>query len=150
MTSFDIESMLNDEDIDMQSGFKISPERYVHYSIIFAQKTLMISIFRGNFNDGLAAYRILMEQIHSFARAAGWITESLEKELASLKEIYKEMPTDTPREKQIKDSNYSTAKMEKLLSVIFKRSPITKPLYLGQGEKRMKSNSDNGEEDEDN
>lgn len=117
-------SILDFNDDITNLDIKIKPNYYIHMALIMAQRTLMISVLKTNVNEGITAYRILIEQIEMLCSAADYISDGYYesvKEIENSEEVKKLSDTS-------KIAKISNIKLKLLMKEVFGRSPSETPM----------------------
>lgn len=84
MSESDIEnSIFNFDDNLKNKDVQISPNYYIHQAIIMAQRTLLVSILKNNFQEGVIAYSTFIEHIEVLCKASGMLSEDYSDNLKS-------------------------------------------------------------------
>ncbi len=104
---------------------KLKPNFYIHMAIIMAQKTLTLSVVKSNIAEGLLAYCIFIEHIEMLCSAADYLSPEYNLNIENFKKSEEYIKTD-PKALSAKLAN---KKLELLMKEIFKRSPISAPVY---------------------
>jgi len=118
------------EDI-MDTSVKMNPNFYIHTAILFSQKILTLSVAnKGNINEGLIGYNILIEQMETIARASGLLNQVYDDTINNFKQS-SEYLNDTTS--MVRTSKLCNKKLELVLESVFSRAPLKGCLRGGVG-----------------
>lgn len=112
----DIENFMLDFKDEPNRDVHITLNFYVNNALLMAQRVLLFSVGKTSVEDGILAYRVLIEQIEVLCRANDKLPENYDNDIADF-------------EKKLKDNTVSrhatiaNKKLELLMRKIFKSSP---------------------------
>lgn len=112
----EMENFILDFKDELNKELNITANFYINQAILMAQRCLLFSVGKTSINDGIIGYRVYIEQIETFARAAEKLPDNYDNDMQEFEKNLKE-------EGVIKIAKIANKKLELIMKKIFKSSP---------------------------